>query len=389
MNILLYSPVFWPSLGGVEATTATLADSLVRLGHACTVVTETPLNTRDERRRYEVVRAPGFTHRFALVKQSSIVHSNGSSMAMFPYARVAGRPFVWTHNGYQVSCVDGLGWADGEPAPITAVASLRHHYARAGLAHLLRESVKLAVRRCVARHVDLNIACTRWVAYRQPLRKQVVAYTPYDLERFAHAARNERPVYDFVYVGRLVSEKGLPDLLKALHLLLASPDHRNRTLAVVGDGYLRGRLRDMAAELGVDKNVVFLGPQHGADLVRTVALSRVGVVPSRWEEPMGGIALQFLAAGKNVIVSSHGGHAECVGDAGLRFANGDHHALHQCMLRILTDGSLADRQRENAATQVRAFDELELTRRYIALYEQVIQRNRYSAAVRWIARSRT
>ena len=49
MKILLYSSVFWPSLGGVETITATLAENIVRLGQECIVVTETPSEQEDNR----------------------------------------------------------------------------------------------------------------------------------------------------------------------------------------------------------------------------------------------------------------------------------------------------------------------------------------------------
>src|SRR2546429_5148004 len=132
-------------------------------------------------------------------------------------------------------------------------------------------------------------------------------------------------------------------------------------------------LQEMVEELKLNKNVFFLGPKRGTDLVETVAQSRIGIVPSRWEEPMGGVSLELLAAGKNIIVSANGGLAECVGDAGLKFTNGDYRTLHKCMLTLLTDTSLAIQQKEKAAIQINAFDEIELTKKYISLYEQVIQ----------------
>ena len=373
MRILLYSSVFWPSVGGVETISATLAENIIRLGHECVLVTETPLDGKEEVKGYEVVRKPDYKKRLSLVKQSSIVHSNGSSVAMFPYAKLMGKPFVWTHNGYQVSCVDGLGWVDGEAAPMKPLASLLYHYKRRGLTFLLKESVKLTVRRFVANQVDLNIACTNWVARRQPLRNQIVAYTPYALKHFIPSDNEERPFYDFIYVGRLVSEKGLPDLLKAFHLLVANPDQQNLALAIVGDGVMKESLQGMIRELALDKNVHFLGPKKGVDLARAIAQARIGVVPSRWEEPMGGVSLELLAAGKNIIVSASGGHAECVGDAGLKFTNGDHVALYECMLKLLTDASLLTRQKEMAAIQLKAFDEVELTKKYVNIYHQVVQ----------------
>jgi glycosyltransferase involved in cell wall biosynthesis len=374
MRILLYSYVFWPSVGGVETITATLADNIIRLGHDCVVVTETPLNGKEEIGNYEVVRKPGYKKRLTLARQSSIIHSNGSSVAMFPYARLAGRPFIWTHNGYQVSCVDGLGWLDGEAAPMSPVASLRYHYRKRGLTCLLKESVKLTVRRLIANHVDLNIACTQWVAQRQPLSNQVVAYTPYSLKNFASASREEPTVYDFIYVGRLVSEKGLPDLIKAFHLLVSDSQYQGVTLAIVGDGFMKTSLQEMTDELKLNRNVFFLGSKQGADLVKAIAQSRIGIVPSRWEEPMGGVSLELLAAGKNLIVSADGGHAECVGDAGLKFKNGDYNGLHKCMRELLTNTSLAIRHKENALLQVKAFDEIELTKKYIEIYKQVIRK---------------
>src|SRR5437588_1171398 len=103
MKILLYSSVFWPSIGGIETITATLADNIVRLGYECIVVTETSLTGKEEARNYEVVRKPGYKKRLSLARQSSIIHSNGASVAMFPYAKLAGKPFIWTHQGYKVS----------------------------------------------------------------------------------------------------------------------------------------------------------------------------------------------------------------------------------------------------------------------------------------------
>ena len=88
---------------------------------------------------------------------------------------------------------------------------------------------------------------------------------------------------------------------------------------------------------------------------------------------MGGVSLELLAAGKNLIVSERGGLAECAGDAALTFPNGDFHALHRCMVRLLTDPALAQRQLEIAQRQVEKFDELALTRRYVELYRQVLR----------------
>ena len=372
MKILLYSSVFWPSLGGIETITATLAENIVKLGHECIVVTETPSNISDKR-SYQVVRKPSLGARFTLASQCDLVHSNGASVAMYPFAKLNRKPFLWTHNGYQVSCVDGLGWFDGEPAPMTPVASLKHHLRKRGISHFTREAIKLTVRRYVSTQVDLNIACTHWVAKRQPLKKQIVAYTPYRLSSFQAAREVKQKKYDFIFVGRLVGEKGVNQLINAFRLLVSDPYYKYKTLVIVGNGSLRKELETKVKELGIDQNVFFLGSKRGKELVEIIGCSKIAIVPSLWEEPMGGVALELLAAGLNMIVSEKGGHAECVGEAGLKFKNGDVESLYKCMVKILEDDSVAKKQIEEALKVRKEFDEEQLTKNYIDLYWSIFR----------------
>jgi glycosyltransferase involved in cell wall biosynthesis len=258
---------------------------------------------------------------------------------------------------------------------MTPLASLAYHFRRKGWLYGIKESLKLAMRRYVANHVDLNIAATHWVAKRQPLKNQVVAYTPYPTNRFKGANNiNSDFIYDFIYVGRLVSEKGLPELINAFNLLVSTPNYQDKKLAIVGSGRMKQKLEEMIEDLHLQANIFLLGSKFGSELVEIIGQAKIGIVPSAYEEPMGGVSLELLAAGKNIIVSEFGGHAECVGDAGLKFKNGDHKSLFECMLRLLTDDVLAKQQRENALAQVEVFNELELTRKYARIYSDVIKK---------------
>lgn len=372
MKILLYSSVFYPSIGGVETITATLADNIQRLGHDCVVVTEAILDGQQElEAEYEIHRKPTLRKRLTLARQCDLIHSNGASVAMYPFARLAHKPFIWTHNGYQVACVDGLGWFNGEPAPMTPKESLSFHLKKKGVVHFCKEAVKLAVRRYVANRVDLNIAATHWVAKRQPLKNQVVAYTPYPLAKFRTARQDTPKKYDFIYVGRLVSEKGVDTLLYAFHLLISEPEHCQRTLAIVGEGERRQDLEKLTAKLGLNNHVYFLGAKHSHSLIEVIEQAEIGLVPSFWEEPMGGVSLELLAAGKRVIVSEFGGHAECVGNAGLTFKNGDHNSLVEKMKLLLTDYSTIETIKQNILDKCERYDEVVLTQKYASIYEKV------------------
>lgn len=375
MKILIYSSVFWPSIGGIESITDTLASSILDLGHQCTVVTETSLNKGQEEieRSYEIVRSPSLFHRFNLVKGSDLVHSNGASVALYPFAKLANKPFIWTHNGYQVSCIDGLGWVNGEPAPLSPYASLKYHYHKFGLLFAVREAVKLGFRRYVANSVDLNIAATHWIAHRQPLPNQVVAYTPYPLNHFSQLKAQQDIIYDFLYVGRLVSEKGIPELIYAFHSLCSIEEYKQMKLAVVGDGNLKEKVINLVTHLNLKENVFLLGAKRNPELASIINQSHIAIVPSAWEEPMGGVCLELLAMDKPLITSSNGGHAECVGEAGLTFPNGDQEALFQTMLKLLRNPHLIETMKTQAAQKVEEFNPLNLTNKYIEIYESVIK----------------
>jgi glycosyltransferase involved in cell wall biosynthesis len=367
VKILLYSSVFPPSIGGVESIAVTLATKIVQQGHDCVVVTETPSTNDDSFYPFAVHRRPSKRGRFRLVRESSLVHANGASVAMYPYARLARKPFMWTHNGYQALCIDGLGWAYGESAPMSPWQSIVHHGRRRGYVYACREAAKLWLRRRIACRVDLNVACTDWVAQRLGLPRQVVAYTPYPLEHFRSAATLGSVEFEFIYVGRLVSEKGVDDLISAMALHCSNPEFGDSTLAIVGDGPQRERLERQTSELGIQRNVAFLGAKRGRELREAMMRGRVGIVPSRWEEPMGGVSLELLASGRKLIVSQRGGHAECVRGVALTFPNGDVDALRECMDRMKSEANI--QFDVNLAHDIlRRFDENLLAAKYIELY---------------------
>jgi len=368
MKVLLYSPVFWPSLGGVEAITETLASELIGLGADCRVVTETAA-AQEREYPFAVIRKPSVFQRVQLTRWADIVHSNSASVAFWPYCDLLGVPFMWTHNGYQASTLDGLGWEAGAPAPLTPLASFRHHWRLRGPGPALVGGAKLLLRRHVARNgVVMNIPATRWVGQRLNLPRSVQAYTPYPNKDFSAGEAGE-PSVEFIYVGRLVSEKGVDVLLRALARLSPGEGENGALLRIVGDGPQRPHLQALAEELGLASAVEFTGALAGEHLRQAMATARIAVVPSTWEEPMGGVTLELMAAGKCLVVSERGGHAEVCGPAALTFPNGDAAALADVLKTLRDDPALQKQLTQAAPDRLRAFDSTALAERYLALYE--------------------
>ena len=367
MKVLLYSHVFHPSTGGVETVSRTLAEGLMQRGIDFKLLTNTPAADDTTIFGYDVVRTPNATTARELIDWADVVLFNGASLALQPALLRSRKPFIWVHVGYQVSCVDGLGWVDGEPAPTTPWASIAFHARRSGPVRTAVGGAKLFLRRIVARQfVARHIAITQWMDKAQPLPRQVQIYNPFPIDRFRGAAPASEAPYDFVYLGRMVSEKGVDTLIQAFAQVVQQA-HVKPRLLLIGDGDRMTQLQQLARSLGLEDNVHFAGRQNGQSLVDWVGRGAIGVVPSAWNEPMGGVAVELMAAGRGLIVSERGGLAECAGDAGLLFPNGDSQALADCMRRVLAEPQLRHMLSQRALNRAERFRPERFVDQYVEL----------------------
>ncbi len=157
-----------------------------------------------------------------------------------------------------------------------------------------------------------------------------------------------------VFAGRLVHEKGLQELIKALPLLRDElPGVR---LVVAGTGRQLADQQDRAARYGVADLITWAGFLENADLTELFAAADRVVVPSLYE-PFGLVALEAQLAGTPVAVSDTGGLAELVepGRTGLRFAPESPAAIADAVRQVLADPAAA--RRWAAAAQRRAREE--------------------------------
>lgn len=142
------------------------------------------------------------------------------------------------------------------------------------------------------------------------------------------------------YVGRLVPEKGLSDMIEALPLL---PD--DVMLAFIGEGPQREELQMRADELKVAHRVKFLGARPLEELPPLMNALDALILPSRttssWKEQFGRVLIEAGACGVAVIGSDSGAIPEVVGDAGLIFPEGDVAALARAIGTLRDQPQLA------------------------------------------------
>jgi glycosyltransferase involved in cell wall biosynthesis len=180
--------------------------------------------------------------------------------------------------------------------------------------------------------------------------------------------RTRSEIPSVAFAGRLVPEKGVDVLLRALAKL---PEGR---LIVAGDGPERLALEALARELGIADRVRFAGLLDRDALVREVRGVWAHAAPSVWREPFGMVAPEAMMRGTPVVASAAGGLAEVVvdGETGMLVAPGDVDALSSALGRIFADRQLS--LKLGAAGRERAmrhFHEAVWVERFAELYAKV------------------
>jgi glycosyltransferase involved in cell wall biosynthesis len=115
------------------------------------------------------------------------------------------------------------------------------------------------------------------------------------------AATPDSPL--LVACGRLVPVKGFAPLLHAIRLLdLAGPGAKAH-LALVGVGPEEAGLRDLAADLGLQERVWFLGDVPRREALGWMSVADVAVVPSLWES-FCYVCAEMMAFGRPVVATA-------------------------------------------------------------------------------------
>jgi glycosyltransferase involved in cell wall biosynthesis len=142
----------------------------------------------------------------------------------------------------------------------------------------------------------------------------------------------------YLFLGRLVEEKGLLTLLAAWEALSLELGSATPKLIVAGEGPLRNRLEQCA-----HPNIRFAGYVNGDEKTVLLNRCRAVVIPSVWWEPLGLVTYEAYDHAKPVLAARSGGLCETTFHGRTGF-------LHQ-------PGNSAELCRQVMAMQSMTFDE--------------------------------
>lgn len=336
MKILLTSHSFAPAIGGIETCSLDLALEFSKQGHKVQVLTQTVSNNPDDDHGLDVIRRPGRSELIRAMRWCDLIFQNNISLQ-------TAWPLLFTRKPWLVCTATWLRNPDGT----TGFAS-----------HLKRLALRFATNIYISEAIQNHVG-----------HPGFAVPNPYDSKTFRIISEIKRE-RSLVFLGRLVSDKGCDLLLQSLAILhdagLELP------LTIIGSGTEREALKKKVNALKLSDLVRFAGSLRGETLARELNRHQVMVVPSRWQEPFGIVALEGIACGCVVVGSAGGGLPDAIGPCGVLFKNNDANDLARAIRKVFEDKEVTNQFETSAAEHLRKHHVETIAARYIEIFKKAI-----------------
>ncbi len=334
MKIVQLNPFHYPYLGGIEHRIHNIAKRLAAKHEVIVLTAQLPETEREEDiDGYQILRLPSRFMDFynpPYVKTSGIeeeLNKLEADVVDFHYRWAPSYTKVFS--SYQGPKVFTFHNTYGEGAGISRTLSVLNDMMF--MRHLKRCQRVV----CVSEFVMKDLVS------RGVPEKQMEA-VPNGVE----AASIDSTESDFVlFVGRLVSTKGLPYLIRAMKAV-------EGRLLIVGSGPERAKLERMIEDLQLSEKIEFTGRVDEDSKHKLLSKCLIFVMPSTFES-YGIAAAEAMTYGKPVIASNIGGLPEVIDGGGILVPPKDPQALADAINRLLGDaekrrslGAIARRKSE-------------------------------------------
>lgn len=264
---------------------------------------------------YTCREEPGFFDQEIQALGGKVFYSPPLSVKRLPGIPLRFKRFLLDHPEYQVVHCHlnqwcGLVLLGAKQAGIPVrIAHSRTSLDKASLKNLVKNLIKLPVNHSATHRFAVSKKAGVWLYGKRRMAKNQVQFMPnaIPLERFSYDA-NQRiktrmalglsDELVLVHVGNLRPEKNHAHLLKVLQAVLQKQPHV--VLLLVGADYMEGAVQQQASDLGVEKQVRFLGAR--SDVPELLSAADVFVFPSLYEG-FGTAVLEAQASGLPCVIS--------------------------------------------------------------------------------------
>ncbi len=364
MRFLIISAQYLPRIGGIEVYTHGIAAALCQKGHAVTVLTTAQKEGREANDiPYQVLRLPAFP---IMDGRYPCLRKNRKYRQIVKHLDEETFDAVVINTRFFPLSVWGAGYS--RKRGITPLV-LEHGTGYLPISGFFRQAAVTAVEKWMTKRIlrsdprfagtcraaaewlrqGLHIPAEETVIYNCADHAFIDACKPGFPEQRFPAGTEEKPAFRVFFSGRLIEEKGLTELIRAMQ---SFPEEDRIRLYIAGDGPLRKTLEKAG------KNVVYLGGLSHEETISALKMADVFCFPSYYPEAFTTAVQEAGSCGIPVIATCSGGLGELLADENrgyiLERADADH--IQSQILEVRKDPEEAKRRAENLKVFVRGFD---------------------------------
>lgn len=309
MKVLQLTVHFAPNVGGVETHLTDLVTALVKRKIQTVVLAYRPLAVKAPWKMLEkssfltIIRLPWFPGLFY-----KLLHNPALEFAYLTPGLFLATPFVVLKERCDVIQAHGIiagfagvFWGKILRKRVIVTTHSLYHFPKNGMYRKFvqwifaqADEVLCLSRQSVEEILHLGVE-----------REKVQQFTYWvDTQVFKPLGKEEKRkqlklpnVFTVFFVGRLVEEKGIKELIKAARLV------RNIAIVIAGTGPLEKEVIEASKK---NQQIQFVGRINNKDLPSYYAASDVVIIPSVHEEGFGRVILESLSCGTPVIGSNRG-----------------------------------------------------------------------------------
>ncbi len=321
-SILLLTTPFRPNIGGVETHLDDLILEGTRQGYKFVVLTYQPLVTKASDKTVE--KGDGYVvYRLPWIKMNLFLRLGGypvlEFLYLFPGLFLLATVFL-AFQSSQVDVIHAQGLVAGVigvfvgkvfKKPVIISTHSIYNFPKSGL---YSNFVRLILNGC--KHIlALSQQSQKEITDLGVPYKNVSVFTYWvnqnlfkPMDKVYARKRLRLPINKFIclFVGRLVPEKGIQELLSS-----AKMTRKEITFLIVGDGPMADEVRNVAKK---SSNVMFRGKVENNKLSLYYNAADVLLVPSVHDEGFGRVILEALSCGLPVAAANRGGIREAITD---------------------------------------------------------------------------
>ncbi|MBI4831261.1 MAG: glycosyltransferase family 4 protein [Candidatus Lindowbacteria bacterium] len=362
MNILFYTKEFPPEVGGIETYTYNVANYFAKFGHNVVVAVRRMPGDRefDVSQRFKTVRLmrpviPPILYRlYTFAAIPLLIKRQAIDFVYLPYW------FRFSSIIYHLSKLFGLKYfvtCYGEEV-LFDPKRMRHSHRRLLKGYRRAERIFAISEHTKKLLAALGIEDQKVAVVKPGIDVSAAEPAASPIEKLSRDLQLDGKKV-VITVSRLVKKKGHDNVLRAL----SASRERRKGLAylIIGEGEEEANLKALAKELGLEKEVLFMGRVSDEVLKACYALSDVFIMTTREvddskrTEGFGIVYLEANLYGKPVIAGSVGGVGDAVidGETGILVDPHNVGEISAAIDKLLSDGKLSARLGENGRKRVR------------------------------------